>query len=48
MIILTYVDDFIIVGPSMENINIFVDSTKNGDEKFVLTDEGDNNKFLGI
>ena len=48
MIILTYVDYCIIVGPSMENINRFVDSMKNGDEKFILTDEGDINKFLGI
>ena len=48
MIILTYVDDCIIVGPSMENNNRFVDSMKNGDENFVLNDEGDINKFLGI
>ena len=48
MIILTCVDDCIIVGPSMENINCFVDSMNNGDENFVLTDEGDINKFLGI
>ena len=48
MIILTYVDDCIIVGPSMENINRFVDSMKNGDKNFALTDEGDINKFLGI
>ena len=48
MIILTYVDDCIIVVPSMENINRFVDSKKNGNENFVLTDEGDINKFLGI
>ena len=48
MIILTYVDDCIIVGPSMENINRFVDSMKNGDKNFVLTNEGDINKFLGI
>ena len=32
----------------MENINRFLDSMNNGDEKFVLTDEGDINKFLGI
>ena len=32
----------------MENINRFVDSTKNGNENFVLTYEGDINKFLGI
>ena len=48
MIILTYVDDCIIVGPSMKNINRFVNSMKNGDKNFVLTYEGDINKFLGI
>ena len=48
MIILTYVDYCIIVGPSMENINRFVDSMKNEDENFVMTDKGDINKFLGI
>ena len=48
MIIFTYVDDCIIVGPSMGNINRLVDSMKNGDKNFVLTDEGDINKFLGI
>ena len=48
MIILTYVDDFIIVGPSMENINRFFDSMNNRDKNFVLTDEGDISKFLGI
>ena len=48
MIILTYYDDRIIVETSMENNNRFVDSMQNGDENFVLTDEGDINKFLGI
>ena len=48
MIILTYVDDCINVGPSMENIDRFVDSMNNGDENFVLTNKGDINKFLGI
>ena len=48
MIMLTYVDDCIIVGPSMGNINRFVDSMKNGDENFVLTNKGDIHKFLGI
>ena len=43
MIILTYVDDCIIVGPSMENINRFVDSMKNGDKNFVLNDKGNIN-----
>ena len=32
----------------MVNINRFFDSMKNGDENFVLTDEGDIDKFLGI
>ena len=32
----------------MENINRFVDSMKNGDKNFVLTDEGDINKLLRI
>ena len=45
MINLTYVDDCIIVGPSMENIDRFVDSMKNGDENSVLTDEGDINNY---
>ena len=48
MIILTYVDDCIIVGPSIVNINRFIDSMKNGDKNFVLTNEGYINKFLGI
>ena len=41
-------DDCIIVGNSMLNINTFVESMKNGSEGFILTDEGDINKFLGI
>ena len=48
MIVLTYVDDCIIVGKSMKDIDAFVNSMKNGKENFVLTDEGDINKFLGI
>ena len=32
----------------MGNISHFVDSMKNEDENFVLTDEGDINKSLGI
>ena len=48
MIILTYVDDCIIVGPSIGKIICLVDSTKNGDKNLVLTDKGDINKFLGI
>ena len=48
MIVLTYVDDCIIVGPSMKDIDYFVAPMKYGSENFVLTDEGDINKFLGI
>ena len=48
MIILTYVDDCIIVGPSMDCIDSFVESMKTGKEKFVLKDEGYINKFVGI
>ena len=48
MIIIVYVDDCIIVGKSASKINSFVDSIKNGSEGFILTDEEDINKFLGI
>ena len=48
MIVLTYVYDCIKVGPSIVDIDAFVQSMKKGPEKFVLTDEGDINKFLGI
>jgi hypothetical protein len=48
MIIITYVDDCIIVGNLMKDINTFVKSMKDGPEGYVLTDEGDINKFLGI
>jgi len=48
MAVLTYVDDCIIVGKSMENIDAFVHSMIHGPEKFILTDEGSIDKFLGI
>jgi hypothetical protein len=48
MIIITYVDDCIIVGHSMKDINTFVESMKHGPEGYVLTDEGDIKKNLGI
>ena len=38
MILQTFVNDCIIVGRSMVDINGFVQSMKNGPEKFVLTD----------
>ena len=48
MMILNYMDDFIIAGMSMKDIDSFVYSMQYGSEKFILTDEGDVNKFLGI
>jgi hypothetical protein len=48
MIVLTYVDDCIIVGNSMKEIDEFIESMKNGPENFILTDEGDINTFLGV
>ena len=48
MIVLTYVDDCIIVGNKMREIDNFVKSMQNGKENFILTDEGDIDKFLGI
>jgi hypothetical protein len=48
MIIITYVDDCIIVSNSIKDINTFVESMKDDPEGYVLTDEGDKNKFLGI
>ena len=37
--ILAYVDDCIIIGPPMKNIDSFVKSMQKGPENFVLTDE---------
>ncbi len=48
MIIITYVDDCVIISNSMKDINTFVTSIKDGPEEYVFTDEGDINKFLGI
>jgi hypothetical protein len=48
MIIIKYVDDCIIISNSLKDINTFVKAMKDGPEGYVLTDEGDVNKFLGI
>jgi hypothetical protein len=48
MKIITYVDDCIIGSDSMKDINTFVESMKDGLNGYVLTDEADINKFLGI
>ncbi len=48
MVLLTYVNDCIIISPSKESINCLIASMHSGPKKFKLTDEGDINKFLGI
>ena len=48
MVLLTYVDDCIIISPSIENIDRLIKSMQQGRENFRLTDKGDVNKFLGI
>ena len=48
IIILTYVDDCIIVGPSMNKIDDIIQSLKDRSENFVLIHKGDIDKFLGI
>ena len=46
--VLTYVDDCILVSTSQDTLDNFVKSLVEGEEKFILTDEGDIDKFLGI
>ncbi len=48
MIIITYVDACIIIINSIKDINTFVKSMKDSPKGYVLTDEGDTNKILGI
>jgi hypothetical protein len=48
MIIITYVNDCIIVRNSIRDINTFVKSMKDSPKGYLLTDEQDINKFLGI
>ncbi len=47
-IVLTYVDDCIIVGDSMQGINSPIQLLYRGDEHFVLQDKGSVNKYLGV
>ena len=47
-IVLTYVDDCIIVGKSQDRIDNLIRSLHDGDEDFVLTDEGSIDKYLGV
>jgi hypothetical protein len=48
MMLLVYVEDCIIVGFDMSEIEDFVVSMQNGPENFILTDEGNIDKFLGL
>ena len=48
MVILDYVDDCIIVGKDMGEIDEFVRSMQQGSENFVLSNEGSIDKFLEI
>jgi hypothetical protein len=48
MVVLTYVNDCIIVVTSIKSINAFICSMQHRKENFILTDEGNVNKLLGI
>ena len=48
MVILTYVDDCIIVVPSMQKTDAFIKSMEVGPENVTLTDVGDIDKLFGI
>ncbi len=47
-IVLTYVDDCINMGNSMDRINKLIQSLHGGSKKFVLQDEGSIDKYLGV
>jgi hypothetical protein len=47
-IVLTYVDDCIIVGDKMDRIESLITSLHDGKENFVLQDEGSIDKYLGV
>ncbi|KAL7534594.1 hypothetical protein ACHAWF_004881 [Thalassiosira exigua] len=47
-IVLTYVDDCIILGKDMAVVDSLIQSLKNGEENFELTDEGSIDKYLGV
>lgn len=48
MIILTYVDDCILIANKKEMLDQFIYSLANGIEKFEFTDEGPMDKYLGV
>ncbi len=47
-IILTYVDNCIIIGDMHNQINVLIQSLHKGEENFVLQDEGPIDKYLGV
>ncbi len=47
-IVLTYVDDCIIVGDSMDCIEALITSLHDGTDNFILKDEGSIEKYLGV
>ena len=48
MIILTYVDDCILIVNKKETLDQFIHSLASGIEKFEFTDEGTIDKYLGV
>ena len=48
ILILVYVEDFIIIADSEARIDVFIHSLKNVKDKYILTGEGLIDKFLGI
>ena len=48
MVILNYVDDCIITGTCVKDIDSFIFSMQHGSESFIMTDKGDVKCFLGI
>ena len=48
MIILTYVDDCILISNKKETLDQFIRSLANCIEKFEFTDEGAIDKYLGV
>jgi hypothetical protein len=47
-IILTYVDDCIIIGDTHDQIDALIQSLHKGEENVVLQDEGPIDKYLGV
>ena len=47
-VILTYVDDCVMISHKQETIALLIESPKNGPENYVLTDERDISNYLGV